>query len=481
MVVDGSDSITASEWATIKEAIARAVNVTLSHDGSIELTVVQFGYSPAKGYARTEIPPVVVVGGNHASIAKMIMEMPKGDSGTPIPHGIFLGWKEIRNSPNFAAERQVINLATDELPNVRNHNATSDLDGNGKNDARDDMIAVVNEAVAQGLDELDIEGIGLSESSREWLRSWAVRPQPGIPAPPFTKPGWIRIVSSPAEFANTMGQKFEAITDVNSLWAPTLEGALAAGLLTVGVTSVLSSLASVVNSPESFPSGSFAQRIRDLFPDTLKEWLQNFISSRRKLVVERKDIPIFILTKTEAISFAAALSILTFAFSYAKAGSLDEMLSIIPLVLATSIVIEFVKSLAVELVARSQGVWSEYRLWYFGLTTFLFSSLAFKAPFSSPSRVCHHSPRFTSRSQGFVAVTGVAIALVFAALFYELMAGGFGLIGNMGVVMCLTMAFFDSIPISPMNGKDIYDWSRFLWVSVFTSTLSLYLLCLLTL
>jgi hypothetical protein len=40
------------------------------------------------------------------------------------------------------------------------------------------------------------------------------------------------------------------------------------------------------------------------------------------------------------------------------------------------------------------------------------------------------------------------------------------------------MAFFDSIPIPPINGKDIYDWNKFLWISLFTSTFTLYMLVL---
>jgi Zn-dependent protease len=132
----------------------------------------------------------------------------------------------------------------------------------------------------------------------------------------------------------------------------------------------------------------------------------------------------------------------------------------------------------VAVIARIQGVWTEHRLWYFGLTMFLFSSIVFKVPFSSPSRLTHHSPKFTKRSLGLVAAAQVTISIALAAVFYAIFISGFTLIGNIGIIMCLTMAFFDSIPIPPMNGKDIYDWSKICWIVLFITTFILYMMIL---
>jgi Mg-chelatase subunit ChlD len=213
IVIDGSGSISGTEWTTIKNGIATAINTTVPRDGTVELTIVQFGYSQSSGYAKTEIPPTVVDGGNYTTVINQVLAMPKGGQSTPMAHGIFLGWKELRNSPNFAFSRkQVINLATDGVPNIRNNNATSDLDASGTTNAYDDVIAATDYAVTQGLDELDMEGIGTeANSSKDWFQTWAVRPRPGIIAPPFTKPGWVRLVANATEFANTVNQKFELI------------------------------------------------------------------------------------------------------------------------------------------------------------------------------------------------------------------------------------------------------------------------------
>jgi len=227
MVIDGSGSISSTEWNLIKQATAQAINSTVPHDGSVEFTIVQFGYSSANGYAKTEIPPTVILDANYASVANQVLAMPKGGQGTPTAHGLYLGWKELRNSPNFAFQtKQVINLATDAEPGTRNYNATTDLDQSGGSPtSKDDVVAVVNNAVSQGLDELDVEGISLSNATRDWFKNWAVYPQPGIIAPPMTKPGWIRPVANVTEFANTIGQKLESIlTNVRMQLCMVLDG-----------------------------------------------------------------------------------------------------------------------------------------------------------------------------------------------------------------------------------------------------------------
>ena len=481
MVIDGSGSIIGTEWNLTLQAVARGVTDTIPHDGSIELTVIQFGYLNGV-YARTEVAPVIIENASHSAVAQQILSIGKMGGSTPTAFGVYLGWQELRNSPRFSVSgRQVINLATDSKPsdNVRNNNATSDLDGSGgQPTAADDLIAVVNDAVNQGLDELDIEGINLDAGPKDWFRNWVVRPQPGAVAPPFSKAGWIRFVENVTDFANTLDQKLQAIISVDDVWSPSAIGAFFTGIITIGVTSVISAFASAVTNPETFPSQMIAQRVSETFPDTLKKWLSEFISSKRKLAIGPYAHPPFTVTKLEAVSYAVSLSILTFAFTYVKAATLNDILIIAPTVLATSIIVEFTKNYVIAVVARIEGVWTEHRLWYFGLTLFLFSSLVFRVPFSSPSRLTHNAPKFTQKSMGLVSAAQVLIAMAFAAVFFGFFINGYTLIGNIGIVMCLTMAFFDSIPIPPMNGKDIYDWSKVLWTGLFTAAFTLYMLML---
>jgi hypothetical protein len=472
MIIDGSGSVNNTEWTIIRSAVAEAVNETIPHDESIEFSIVQFGGS-SETRARIELPPVVLNSSNYPTVSSLVLTIPKMGGGTPTADGIELAWGVIRNSPTFndSGIRQVINLATDEVPSVPRLTA-------GTVNGTEDAVDVVRNATSQGLDEVDVEGIGIDDAGRDWFRDHLVRPQPGIVAPPFDKQGWIRVVADATEFANTLGQKFQAIIGGQTVWTPSALGAFLTGIITVGITSVVSALASAVTNPETFPSQAIAQKTSAMFPDTLKKWLHEFISSKRKLVIGARMGPPYAVTKFEVISYAVSLSVLTFAFAYVKAATLTEILTMIPTVLATSIIVEFTKNYVISVTARIEGVWTEHRLWYFGLTLFLFSSIVFRVPFSSPSRLTHNAPEFTRKSLGLVAAAQILIAMAFAAVFYGFFINGYTLIGNIGIVMCLTMAFFDSIPIPPMNGKDIYDWSKFLWIGLFISTFTLYMLVL---
>jgi len=210
MVLDGSGSINSTEWSIIVEGVADAIRNNLPHDGSVELTIVQFG-TPEN--ATVEVGPVVVTEANYRDIANTVGNLTQIGGSTPMAHGLYLGWKTINGSANFGiAEKQVINLATDGAPNVRNYNATNSLDNDTDVDAYDDVIAVVDMAVAQGLDELDMEGIGISDTARDWFVAYVLYPQPGHVAPPFI-PGWIMVVADAQEFADTVGEKFEVVVE----------------------------------------------------------------------------------------------------------------------------------------------------------------------------------------------------------------------------------------------------------------------------
>jgi hypothetical protein len=214
LILDGSGSVGSTNWAIIVEGVASAIEDNLPHDGSVELTVIQFGDGAL--YAVVEIPPTIVTAANYQTIANNVRVIAY-DSGpwTPTAHGIYLGWKEMNASQHFStAERQLINLVTDGEPNVRNNNATTDEDGSGFTDHWDDVIAAKNIAVSQGLDELDMEGIGITTQARDWFKTWVLHPQPGHIAPDegFI-PGWIRVVATADEFALAIKEKFEVIID----------------------------------------------------------------------------------------------------------------------------------------------------------------------------------------------------------------------------------------------------------------------------
>jgi outer membrane protein assembly factor BamB len=271
-------------------------------------------------------------------------------------------------------------------------------------------------------------------------------------------------------------QKVNFVVDV---WVPPASNAVASGVVIASSIGLISAVASAASNTMSTPLSWLWEKINSLLPDGVKGWLESFLSSKRQLIIDNKTGSIFTLSRFEILSYLASLVVLTFAFCYSGAYTLDDFVLLIPTVLATSVLVGLVKNLLTEIYARKLGVWAEHHLWYFGLSTFIISTILFRAPFSSPSRIVSHTPKSTPRSQGLVATASVIIGLLFAAIFYAALSLGYTYIGSIGFGMCILGALYDILPITPMNGRDIYDWSKPIWIAQSILVLSVYIAWLL--
>lgn len=269
----------------------------------------------------------------------------------------------------------------------------------------------------------------------------------------------------------TVGSEY---TIAEEVWAPSVQGAAVAAAVCVTSTAVVSTLASAAGSSVGQAGSKVGEKIQDLLPGTVKKWLADSVSSRNKVLIKEKAGSRFLLTRLEVVSYAVALSILTLGFAYAKSESPFLMFGVIPLILATGIVTDFVKSYIVTTVARHLGVWTEHRVWYLGLSLFAFSTFVFRVPFSSPSKLAHYSPKMTKRSDGLLSSFSVVLAFGFALVFLALYLTGFTLVGNIGLIMCLTGVLFDTMPIPPMGGRGIFEWNKFVWLGLFAMSIVSY-------
>jgi hypothetical protein len=262
-------------------------------------------------------------------------------------------------------------------------------------------------------------------------------------------------------------------------WVPTTANGAAASIFAITAVSIASLIFAAASSAPAATSGFIGKlidKIRELIPDTIKKWLEDFVASKRKLKIDEKTGSPFLPTKSEAIVYGLSILFSTFAFSYVKINNLDQILIIIPTFFATSILVSFARTYILAVYTRTKGVWTEYKLWPFGLGLFLLSTLAFRTPFSSPTRTVRHSKNFTPKLAGFLSVAAIFITLGFGALFFVLYKSGFALIGGTGLAMCLISAFFDTFPFEPMGGKDVYKYNKALWAILFVVTLGLYAL-----
>ena len=221
-------------------------------------------------------------------------------------------------------------------------------------------------------------------------------------------------------------------------------------------------------------TGKVANKINGVLPDTVKKWLEDYVSSKRKLVVTEQVGSPFLPTKPELLTYIISTLFLAFSFSYVKVSSLSQILIVLPSILATSILVGFAKTFFSIAYSRSRGVWTEHKLWYFGLATFIVTTFAFRMPFSSPTRTVHYGPKFTEHIGAVLSSASILISLAFAGIFGVLMLGGFTVIGGTGLAMCIIGAFFDTFPIEPMSGKDLLNHSKALWAGLFMVTLAIY-------
>jgi hypothetical protein len=82
LVIDGSATMNSTEWSLIAEAVSRGIRESIPHDGSVELTIVQFA-SNGSIFARTELPPTVIDEGLNFSFGlPSLLGRPIADSGT---------------------------------------------------------------------------------------------------------------------------------------------------------------------------------------------------------------------------------------------------------------------------------------------------------------------------------------------------------------------------------------------------------------
>jgi len=261
-------------------------------------------------------------------------------------------------------------------------------------------------------------------------------------------------------------------------WAPPAENGVVATVVATGVVSIVAIGVAAATSASTSSSGGIISKIidkiREFLPKTVKNWIEGFVASKHKLKIDEKKGSPFKPTKSEIFTYVISVIILTISFAYVEVNSLNQFLLVLPTFFATSIIVGLVKTYILTVVARTRGVWTEYKIWYVGVVMYLVSSLAFRFPFSSPTRSVHHSHNHTKRLEVTLTCVGIFITLGFAGLFFVLLKGGFALIGGTGLAMCLIAAFFEMFPLEPMGGKTIFKYNKALWAGFFVMTLGLY-------
>ena len=231
MILDGSGSILSQNWTTMTTGLANAIEDPdiFPHDGTVELTVIQFGvyfgYSPK--YCRVEISPTIVTESNFLSIANTIRYLSQGKGGTPMAAGIFLASDTLENSTNYDKDnRQIITLVTDGEPTYWSEEGPDRYVGQSDSGLvcnEKDKTSTVNATnylienleLTEDQDEFNALAVGVGPDVG-WLNSSIVWPKPGYiwdNSIQLTPPGsgWVSQIGSWSEFTNAVNQIFNII------------------------------------------------------------------------------------------------------------------------------------------------------------------------------------------------------------------------------------------------------------------------------
>jgi YVTN family beta-propeller protein len=265
---------------------------------------------------------------------------------------------------------------------------------------------------------------------------------------------------------------------LTQVWVPSPTDTAAAVVVSAVVVEAVSLLFAAISNPLGGAGGAASEKTKGMIPDNIKHWLEEVVSSRQKLDAIEKKGSLFKPTKTETLAYVVLIILLAVSFAYVKVITLSQIWMLLPVFFATSVIVGFVQKFFSIAYLRSKGVWSEHTIWPLGLVLFLFTTFAFKIPFSSPTRSVH-SKKFTEHLGAMAAASEILISIAFTGLFFLLFRVGYVAIGDAGLSMCVIGSFFGTFPVPPMSGKDIFNHSKRLWAGLFVATLIIFVAWLL--
>ncbi len=177
----------------------------------------------------------------------------------------------------------------------------------------------------------------------------------------------------------------------------------------------------------------------------------------------------FRTSRTEIMHLAAAI----FVFFLIEASGLFSaplpILAMLGGIVATAFIIH---ELSHKFVAQYYGMWSEFRLDPFGLILSLMTILS-PIKFMAPGAVMIFGFDASREKVGKIALAGPLSNLVQILAFTFL--ARFNPYFWLAVFFNIDITIFNLIPISILDGKKIFDWSKKAWLAVFVPVFVLWL------
>ncbi len=179
-------------------------------------------------------------------------------------------------------------------------------------------------------------------------------------------------------------------------------------------------------------------------------------------------------SETEIKHIGIALFVITLALTLFFFGSFSVDGFII--MLLTFGVAFIAHELAHKFVAQRYGYWAEFRYWEKGLLLGILMGLTRWFLFLAPGAVYIHSGYrgMPKKQNAYISLAGAATNVALAILFFILKplfvktALGFEIMA-LSISINLLLAWFNLLPIPPLDGSKVYAWNHRNWALIFFS------------
>ncbi len=139
--------------------------------------------------------------------------------------------------------------------------------------------------------------------------------------------------------------------------------------------------------------------------------------------------------------------------------------------------------LAHKYVAIRYGAAAEFFAWPAGLLFALVMAFTVGIVFAAPGAVYIFGPHIDSKQNGIISlagpVTNILIGIVFFIAFLILGFLNMGLISAIALIAAqinFFLAFFNMIPIGPLDGSKVFVWNKLVWAVLFVPLFALFFL-----
>lgn len=198
-ILDESGSIGATNWLTITAGLASAINL-IPVDGvdTYEVSIVTFGNTANKRAQNVLIDSVAARSALSTAVAGYTFANGSSTNYTLA----FQFMDEVLRQTSANADTTYVNFATDGAPNPATSNGVT---------VRDTMI---NSAVGGYVDNISIEGIGITAANATFLRNNICYPDPctTLPIIDFPNKGFYIGVANAQEYADAIQKKVRIVT-----------------------------------------------------------------------------------------------------------------------------------------------------------------------------------------------------------------------------------------------------------------------------